>query len=550
MKKRLISLMLAINILFNLSSSTKQKDEENNTNNTSIININKDNLETSIKKIAPKTKKDIIINNIQKIYIPYNYNEYQPNQKFINVYKKLAQNNKKCNHIDQDYTSVFECIKNNTLKKYPNNNIFKNEIIPEKKDKLNMENINIQIALKQAINSIFENATNDIKEDICRLKNISIINGNLTNEIKKEDGQIFGIWDNTKQTITIDYNSIKQSVSSTSKYKENDEKFQKILITNLRDIIQHELNHARQSMCRCNSRWENNNYINSYLPKISFNTESSAQAKVLIDNYYKKNLQNDNKIYNKELNYDLLLLSQVVFNENKDINGYYDAILDNDIKALWDYFNLNNNEELENFYKILYSMDTLFYRTQLSDYLTEQNKADYKDIQEEVGYSYLIETFKISIINLIKEIDKNNYEIEDSLILYLFLKSYIIDHTNTSMLKINLEKGIATTEYNKNFIEKALLIEDEFINYINYKYKISLKELKEKLNSKLLLNKLKDLNKYIENQEIPNSEIKEFNMMLQKYPIMKYMIWINEASYSSIDYLNEYLEKNKQLSRY
>lgn len=317
------------------------------------------------------------------------------------------------------------------------------------------------------------------------------------------------------------------------------------------DVIQHELNHARQSMCKCHSKWSGyNNILSFYTNKdLSFNIESTAEAKVLIDNYFNENKTIIKHTYEQEINYEILLLLQVMLDEKKDINGYYDAILDNNLQNYWKYFNLNTTKEYENFYKILYSINTLDNRTSLSNLINEEIMLDdSKSKIELVGYSYLVEIFKNSIIDLIKENEINEYDIDYSLLIYLLIKSYIVDSTKTGKLEFNINHGNCQVIYDNNFINKILLIEDEFINYISTKYNKSTTEIEEKLYSDELLNKLKEFIEYSQNNQETNNEIM-FNDLLQKYPIMKYIVWIDKTSYNHIECFNEFVEDNKQLKK-
>lgn len=182
MKKRLISLALALNVIFNLAACSKEEHNETSTNNVSVTDLNTDNDTTQIN--AKDVDINSFITNINQYNIPYAYNEYYPNEEDIKEYLMKEIDIPK--HTDDDYTNIFDCIKNNTIKKYQNSIIFNDDELLSSYEKEIKQNT--QIALKKALNNIFENATNDILEDICQLKSTSIVIADLSNNPKKPTG--------------------------------------------------------------------------------------------------------------------------------------------------------------------------------------------------------------------------------------------------------------------------------------------------------------------------------------------------------------------------
>lgn len=531
MKKRLISLALVLNVMFNMAGCSTSKKEDTGSNSTSITDSKRD---ISIDKI---------IQNIEKEKIPYSYEEYYPTKDFIKNFKSKLPLTTTGKHEDDDYTTIFDCIEQNTKEMYGElNGIFmcQNVNYPkEELERVKKDGRYVQIALKQALDSIFINATNDIKDDICQLKATSIVISDLSDAVP--GNKIYGIWYSKIRTIAIDYDAIKQEVLNKTRLSEDSDAFEKELISSLKEVIEHEIGHDRICMCECNSEWPLENYMTGLWNQRSFTDEAIAQGKFLYDNYYKKNLDLPNQMYHIEMCFDMLILLQSVFKENRNIDQYFNTVLDNDIYEYWDFFDLNNNEDLEEFYKILYSVDTLLDHTNLSQTINE-NVSNVDEIQKKVGYSYLIEIFKDSIIDLINEIQKNDFKLDDSLMLYLFLKSYIVDFLYAGSIEFENDNSY-TVKFDNEFASKILIIEDEFTKYLSGKYKISNDQLKSQLNGEALGNRLTEFNEFANN----NSKNASFEMLLKKYPLMKYMMWINQAKCDYYYTFNEYVEDNKQL---
>lgn len=557
LKKRIISLIIALNMVINLSSCTNKHQNHNSDGNTSWgyeDTLSNNDVKEKEEPIDPDMLANFltIINNVET---PYNFNDYYPTMDTINDYKAVADSMVTCSEEDTNYMQLSDIIEKNTIIQYgKNNGIF---FVPgetysdEELARLSEINPKFKIAIKNAINNIFENATNDIKEDVSKLKSICIIEADLQNldGVVESDGVVLGLWKNDKLTITIDYDSIVTNLESTNAHRIENGRTEIDLIEYLTRTIEHEINHARQYICE-NRLKQGQKYENiGIIENPTFFIESSAESELYISKDFNDLLseKSSDYTYTSERDYETLLFLLTVF-KNKNFEGYYNAIFDSNLNEFWEYFKLENSEELKRFYSILYSMDTLCGRTDLTRKICDgKTQLTFGELKEKVGTSYLIDLFKFNIVDLINAIERDNLSLEDSLMLYLYSKSYITDSSYATNLYEN-EDGKSERAYNDNYVSAVAIIENTFIKYISAKYEISISESKEMLEDFDLSMRLSTFTDYaLENDEYCSENDKnDFDKLLKKYPLIKYMLWIYPCDYYNANLFNNYVENNEK----
>ena len=550
MKKRIIALVLALNMIINLSGcASKSKKNDNDKAPLEYEDTIHDQDEEKTEYI------DYASNIINGVKTHYGFDDYYPTDDTINSYKALADSTVMCSLDDTNYIQLLNIIEENTIRKYgKNNGIF---IIPgqfysdEELAKLSQINQNTKIAIKNAIKNIFENASNNIQEDISTLKNISIINSDLQelDETNNHTNLVLGLWEKEKLTITIDYNAIVSDLIAVNYDRKEKGRNEIDLVEYLTRTIEHEINHTRQyaydKRLENNQKYENINLMEGP----SFFSESSAEAELYIFKDFKDLLNEESfdYTYYDERSFETLLFLLAVF-QNNSIEGYYNAIFDSDLKAFWDYFKLENSEELQRFYSILYSIDTLCGRTDLSEKICDgKNQTSIGNLKENVGTSYLIDLFKFNIIDLISATEKDNLSLEDSLMLYLYSKSYITDSSYAIVFHEN-EYGKIEKEYNDYYISAIQTIENAFIEYISVKYKLTTLEIKEMIESFDLNIRLSSFIDYTlgNNYYCSENDKNSFDNLLKKYPIIKHMLWTNPCYYYNVISFNDYIKNNEK----
>ena len=223
--------------------------------------------------------------------------------------------------------------------------------------------------------------------------------------------------------------------------------------------------------------------------------------------------QNSDYVYNDEIKAQGELLLLAITNQDDDIlNKYFNAVNDNNLKELWNIYNLKNKDDLTHFYKILYSMDAKLHRnTMIFDYYNSNTNIDFIDF---VGYEYKLDLFTRSINNLMEYQKNNDLSIEDNLVLYSIILNAIVNDT----YKYNDNYEI---EYNTLFINKINELNDMYIKYLSDYYEINEVEIKDMINydTRFILidmaSIMHDDNEYIEEY------MNDAKNILNKYPITK-----------------------------
>lgn len=534
MKKRIISFVLALNIIATLSGDINKdtNNQQSKENTTSCEDIDNDVLIENLtinEDIITKEDINNYIRIINSVDNEYKYSDYYPNDKTIKDYKDIANSVTSCLNEDTDYTKLIDIIEENTIKKYGKENgifIVENEEYSE--DELYMKTYIGKVfkdAINKAIINIFNNSTNNTREDICKYKSICIINKDLSSTITAS----LGIWDNNTSTITIDYEAIVKYVQYN--YFQGN----KIdLFETLEQIIEHELNHVRQDICKCRKEAGQINdtislHVNNGANYPSYFLESSAES-LLYHN--KKNLELNNQssndyIYSQERKYETLLFLLTVFKENYNVNGYFNAILDSDLNAFWNYFNLNTDSDLKQFYNIIYAINTMCGRTDLSSNISNNETTITLDkLKEEVGTNYLIDIFKFSTVGLIKAIDRDDLSLDDSLLLYMYVKSYITDSSLVT------KESDQEKKYEDKFISSLSIIENNFLNYLSNKYNKKIDIIKNMINiNESRFNNFIEYAKSKDDTNLICNDIVDFNNLLNLYPIIEYMTCTNKCEY-------------------
>ena len=507
MKKRIVSFILTLNIMISVASTTYDENKK-------IYHI------SGLDDYEPNTLIEFL-DLIYKVPADYSYNAYYPQTKEIDVSFESDDFIEHTN--DLDYRDLVNVIRENSLKKYDQEcGLFydSNKAYSEE-EKVTIEEIDrmITFTLQEAINLVFLSSTNDAREDICKLRNLTIKKESLPN-----DKLAFYISDNT---IVLDYHKIISGIEKNSMFytdkKEKNQALADILIA----VFHHEINHARQNICehRINSRGD---VTNISLEKISFYIEASAEsARYQLD----KNATYDRIVtgpffYDRERKFENLLFLLVVFKENKIIDSYYNAIFDSDYRSFLNFFEIDDIEKLKTFKNIICSIDTLCERTELYEKRFSISK---EDIVKEVGCTYLIDIFKIALKDLMTAIEKENISYDDSIMLYLFIKNYITDREFT--VYSDAFKNEKT--YDRKYVDSILILEKIFEEYLIKKFDTSTIDFTSSEN----IIRLSEFENYALGVNTSGSE---FAYLLNKYPIIKNIITTRRCISSNSSLFDSY----------
>jgi len=496
MKKRLLSYLLATTILFSSAGCKKKEQKTSNIIENYIQNT------ININQIKP------YLNQIEDIEVTYNHElyyfddeDYKKLQKAINSY--ISCSNKETYTLIKIYLTILK-----------NSNLMSN--LSDKEE-------NLKSALDKALNKIYSNNDN-INDDFCKLKDIRIQIGSL-------EDNVLGQYNNDNLIITIDYDKVKNEYRKQLKRELT-------FIEYFSNVVEHELNHVRQYICNCR---KNDGQLNN---KITYNDasctliEASAESQ-LYNNYIyeikKKQLSSFNYTYYNARAGQALILLLGLFKDNFSIDEYYDAINETNLKKFHNLFKLETKEDFLTFYKIKYAIDTLNYRTELYDYYKYSGYETIGEIKEQTGNDYKIDIFKIVISDLMKEIGRKDLTYEESINLYNFVKSIIIDEEE-AYEEIN---GRDVCVYNERFLHSIKNIDEIFYEYLSQCFKKDKTEIIEtnKDYKKLsILDHILDFSsiEYIYNQESYDIA----SSLIEKYPLISEITFcINAHSFYLRDFL-------------
>lgn len=528
----------------------------NDEHNESDFKTKIEEIENENKVMTPNDKESLdedtltaFLTIIESVDVTYGYEDYYPSDQDIEEYQGIARTFATCPEEYTDYEFLVDQIEKNTIAKYGRDNgIF---IVPDESytesEYLRLLEIGpkVKTAIKFALKNIFENAVNDTDEDICKLKGVSIINRDLSEE---QDNGFLGEWDNEKSTIRIDYDEIL----AANEFKKDKDYYTRFEFDEyLIKTIEHELNHVRQYACKHRLDQKQINKTIAPEENFTFISETSAEA----ETYAHKSMKVLNKqssfdyTYKDERDLETLLLLLAVFKSDKNLDNYHRAIFDSDLNALWEFFELNDKNALKNFYSIVYAIDTLNNRTDLTAVLAEGEETILRrDIKQKVGTNYLVDIYKTATIDLIRATEKEELTLDESLLLYLFLKSTI---TSSSYSKYYIEiDGSIETKYDDFYVDGIVIIETAYMDYLSAKFSLSREEIKTKLNSNTLDFNIYDFTRYVLNEDVlyDSSNIPSYKKLSDKHPLIKYITWTNTSYIFPVKDFDEYAsEREKQL---
>ncbi len=439
----------------------------------------------------------------------YRNNELYITSQVIDEMEKKADRNNSCHYVfDGDVNALVEKIKTNTkeyLKTHPEyTNFFSNAKASE--------------CLAKALTSIIKSATNNINEDLCHIKDLSIVISELPFsctgaygikdniiKISKDVTNIMRMW--LQYNATPSVSNILDSIS--------DEKMYEMWVPSL---LHHELNHVRSWDCSCLK--DNIRQALEYqADNVVFYMESAASSEMY-------NVGNDkleisfsasNFSYPEERKYEALLFTLALFSD-KDISEYYNAILDNNYNAFCNFFDVKTNEEKYNLYKIIYAIDSLKYRSDFYKKIVAKTGDPLCDVYNAIGNSYRNDIFRMVLSNMVEYTNNHHdFTLKENLAMFDIIKHIVKDNT------INDEQ--ANLEYCK--------LENKYLEFLSNSYNIS----QDELNSfepyiEGLCDYLYDMASGKEVKQ--NSYSMDANRLFERFPILKPIIIPSDiASYSN-----------------
>lgn len=342
-----------------------------------------------------------------------------------------AKTKKECSFVfDGNISKLKEKIQNNTLQYVSNHGEYISIFLDYSSDSLLRE---VQHACTSAFDIVFENlitnATNNLNEDICRIQTLSIVLGDTSQVEEKsqsrfEVGVIPAINDEDENLIILDYSSIIE-VCQNESYSD--------VVDAITLTLEHELNHCRQYSCSCRmNASQQYQSIDYNSPFVSFLTEASAESELY--NLEKVGDLDDATTYDysyiSERESESLVWLLSLFQEDVSISDYYNAIFDADLEKLYDYFDLETENDYLDFYCILYAIDSSYGRTSLLFDYYDKDVINGNENNAAIGYAYRNDIFNKVLSDMVEYTQSHSdFSWKENLTLFYIVKLIVLDQT-------------------------------------------------------------------------------------------------------------------------
>ena len=473
--KKFLYLLLYLTIISQTGCSSKPNDTVNIVQD--INEENNDNNKTEDKnssEIVNNSEFNNFINLFNNYKINYNYQEYLISKEEVdNIYNLLSKENL-CNYVnDKNVEEIYKMILNNSVK-YCLNNLIYDFCFSD------VDDVKLKDIFMLVIDEHFNTSINNINEDLCKMQDLAIVY-----DYSEEDLNLFGWYDVERNIICLCPNSIKSYADILLARKGlslNKEDYNVFLSRCYYNVLSHEFEHMYHYSCDCNG--EEYDYMTVFSSskredgKYYFSLNEEASSESIFINfdreenllYYdeKINITNYDYVYLNERSEESLFWLLSLFNNESDINNYYKAIEDTNINLLLDFFDMNNDVDRYNYYKILYTLDGIRKRSDLLDKYEKdfgiiETSDDYNQYVNNIGSGYRAEIFRVFLSRLVKYTDLNkDFTIEENLLLFNFVKDKIVD--------ANYGDNYV---WDENFVNDILFLEENYVKFLSDFYKVS-----------------------------------------------------------------------------
>lgn len=339
-------------------------------------------------------KNRLTLDEIEKRYydffdnykVKYNFSKGLASSKDVEKLDELAASKQECDFqfigSNDDFVAKIIDNTNKYIEKHPSSNYINalnSDDVAYKPMTLNLKNtLRDEISLIQA-NQLSSNNN----EDLCKLSDLVVLL--YTEPI---DNALYGDYVNKDNKITIYLDNVTNiNYSSVDFY------------TQVSEIFLHEINHARQHICKDREEKEELAF-NKYTTSI---VESSAESAIYNENnskYYSDMFGNEN-IYFLERCFEDELQLLTLTDEDTNLNDYYASIFDSDIDAFLDHFNIKTEKDKKAFLNILREKDAAFLRNNIAKDIAFNDELTEKEASDIIGYGYKVEIMRLALRNII-----------------------------------------------------------------------------------------------------------------------------------------------------
>ncbi|MCI8347295.1 MAG: hypothetical protein HFJ12_05070 [Bacilli bacterium] len=524
--KRLVALLTALSISLGLSGcSSLDKSSMRD------VSIKKEDLQTSspLPTLSPEALEalelqklvDDYLGYFSSIQVSYPNEDLYPSEKKID--KILSKDETYCEYEHQDTMTVdqlFHMIKKNSIQYAKNHPKFRTPFVNSQlrlqDDREFMSSIYFEGALENTLEEIKKESSNDYLEDICRIKNLKIVFGDL---YSSPLSSVCGEYDPKCNRIILDPKAIEDM---PKKYEWNDE-------TKLyQDVLKHEFFHLRSTSCE--HRAKKGQKFKEILGDDSVTSikESSAESFIYVtDEFGYQDVNSYNFAYSEEREDESLILLLGLFHDNKTYDDYYNAILDSNPEAFYDFCGAKTKEERHNLYKILAAIDGKNCRNDIAFKAKKSDEISQGDAEKKIRYNYKLDIFHKVINNMIDYTSTHpDFTIDKNLEIFSIIENCILDNNYYLNQK---------NSYDQSFILDIYQSEIKYLDFLaEYYFKGEGKD-----HSFIQVYYQKDCYDYDEDAITHEDE-----WWMSEFPLLKPIVFAHDYT---TDNHQDFLEKNKKL---
>ena len=439
-RRSFIALLLALNITLINSNNVYSSNNFNNLKKEQK-NITIENANDVYKNLLVDKELDYFKN--KKVFYAYE-KSYISRQEISKMLKNLNYH-KKCSEINELSASEIVAniaIKSNESETETLKSVFKSP-----------DSFGFQVILNMIIEDIINNETNDINEDLSIINNLKIQTVPFEFTEQYLDVETKGMhYDESLNTIFIHRDSL---------FSNNEKIESKEYYDTLAKNLVHVINDIRQISVNDINYLKYNNLYNPLFLEDASTRYPQIYKKFDIKDDSSYILENDQKL--------LLLLSLFSKNRPKEL---YNAIFDEDAKRVFDILNLKSEEDIYDFYKVMYAVDAPAFKNDFFlNYKTDALSGKYS-IDEALGYSYKETIYNDYVTNLLSYLQNNDLSLEENLTIYYLGFNLISDNVNIESTNFNINNSINNLKESHNhyleFIKNYYNIDNDDLNILLY----------------------------------------------------------------------------------
>lgn len=419
-----------------------------------------------------------------KVIPKYNYEEYYLSETEMENIIETTKNTYKCDNETFDMVELIFSIKNNN-KEYLDTKDGVYDIFNIGDMYNDIDPLLLEESVIGAICASLLDDSGDKYENYCKMKEIKIVvNNNISTQarfsclLKNENNKPL---DNNILELNLD--NILESYNS---YMDNYTDFPELYddpgdIYNYIEkyVLSHELFHVKQFICPCREEKGESNLciqiMNENGEKFdSFGKtliESSAESQLYKDDIY--DLKDGPYVYDFYRSDEAMLMLLSLFSSD-NVEDYYDAIIDSNFSAFYDFFDLDSAEKKFDFYKILYSLEAIdFSNLFLNKYDSNLESITRGEAKDLIGTACYIDLYKMFIKNSIEYTSTFDISLEENILLNEIARCILLDKAS------KLEDVNGETEYlwDEEFKDDFLMLDEIYYNYLGEFYNMTRDEL-------------------------------------------------------------------------